>query len=252
MSGAQVTTSERRPSLNEFAARAINAWMRGVFRARPGVVKKWDASKQKADVQPTIQIPYRDEEDQRQVRSDVVLTGVPVIFAGAGPCRFTFPISDGKLQINGDAIRATTGLIIWCDCSLDKWLSGDGREVDPQFDHRDMHNDAIFLPGFNPFGAALGDVPTDHMSIGFDEGLQVKIKHDVVEVGVKDALQLQFVSLANKVDQNYQDLKAQLDAIAAATHTHSAPLGGTGPSTINYSNTYSVTDTAAKNLKAEE
>jgi len=251
--------SVRSPSLAEFGARAVEAWMRGVFRARPGRVTKWDASKQLAEVQPLIQIPYLDEEDKRQVESATIVTAVPVIFPGAGICRITFPISDGSLSIEGTTIKATTGLLIWCDCSLDKWLTGKGAEVDPEFDHRDGHNDAVFIPGFNPFGAPLGDVPTDYISVGFDGGLQIKIEKSVVTVGEKDAVPTQFVALANLVKQNHDDIKMMiqtfLNAYLAHQHTWSgATEGGTTqpPLPAGLTNTYVVTDTAAKNLKAEQ
>lgn len=253
---ATTNRSERRPSLAEFAERAVTGWMRGVFQARPGQVKKWEASKQRADIQPLIKLVYQDEEDERQTESDAVITGVPVMFYGGGPTRFVFPISDGTLNIGGSTIAATKGLIIWCDCSLDKWLSGDGKEVDPEYDHRYAHNDAIFIAGLNPFGAALSDVPSDYMSIGFDGGMQIKIKNDVVEVGDKNAVTMQFVALENLVKAEFSKISAQLDLVSTAslTHTHNAPaFGGTTstPST-GYTNGYSSGEVAAKNLKAEQ
>ena len=67
---ATTNRSERRPSLAEFAERAVTGWMRGVFQARPGQVKKWEASKQRADIQPLIKLVYQDEEDERQTESE--------------------------------------------------------------------------------------------------------------------------------------------------------------------------------------
>lgn len=239
----------RSPSLSDFAARAIDAWMRGVFQARPGKITKWDTSKQKADVQPLIKLPYRDEEDARQVESAPIVSCVPVIFPGAGPVRITFPLSDGTLQIEGTKIPATTGLLIWCDCSIDKWLSGRGGEVDPEFDHRNGQNDAVFIAGFNPFGAPLGDVPSDYMSIGFDGGLQIKIEKSVVTVAEKNATQVQFVALENLVKQELTKLN---DFIIAHTHPFSWTFGGGSGTTLVTTDTNTVGEVAAKNLKAEQ
>lgn len=251
-------TSERSPSLAELLERATNAAQRRIFRCRPGRVTKWDASKQKANVQPLIKIPYLDEEQNRQVESDAILTDVPVLFMGAGPLRITFPVSDGKLVIEGETIPATRGVIFWSEVSLDKWLAtSDGKEVDPELDHRDMHNDAIFVPGLNPFGDPLDDVPTDHMSVGFDGGLQIKIKKNTIEAGTKDAALMQFVALANLVKQNHDDIKSMFDSISSifGSHTHEFfgfGSGTTDPPNAPINNTYVVTDTDAANLKAEQ
>jgi hypothetical protein len=63
---------------------------------------------------------------------------------------------------------STTGSLFFSSRSLDKWLSGSGQEVDPEFDHDHALNDAIFFPGLNPFGAPLASCPTDRASFGSD------------------------------------------------------------------------------------
>lgn len=251
-------TSERSPSLAELLERATNAAQRRIFRCRPGRVTKWDASKQKANVQPLIKIPYLDEEQNRQVESDAILTDVPVLFMGAGPLRITFPVSDGKLVIEGETIPATRGVIFWSEVSLDKWLAtSDGKEVDPEFDHRDGHNDAVFIPGLNPFGDPLDDVPTDHMSVGFDGGLQIKIKKTMVEVGDKNATTLKLVAISDLVEQNNNNIRSALNTICQVFGTHTHEWAGFGSGTTDppnepMTNSYNPSDVSAKNLKAEQ
>lgn len=158
----------RRPSLQEVIGIALDGFERRLPKALPARVTKYEASKQRVSCKVLVQRPYFDEEAARQVESIPVIPNVPVQFPGGIAFRMTFPISDGNLVVNGIRIAATTGVLIWADRSLDKWLTGGGAEVDPEFDHVHALSDAMFIPGVNPFGAPLGHVPTDKMSIGRD------------------------------------------------------------------------------------
>ena len=159
---------ERKPRRQEVIERALDAFARRLPKALPAKVTKYDASTQKVHCKVLVQRPFFDETDTRQVESIPIIANVPVEFPGSGGFRVTFPISDGNLVINGQTVKATTGLLVWCDRSIDKWLSGTGAEVDPEFDHAHAHADAVFIPGLNPFGSALQAVPTSGMSIGRD------------------------------------------------------------------------------------
>lgn len=249
-------TSTRRPRLSEVLDRAFAAKGRRTPRAMPARVVKYDADKQRVDCQVLVQQVFYDEEDERQVESVAQIPAVPVVFPGGKKFRITFPISDGKLQIKGSTVPATTGLLVWCERSIDKWLSGDGREVDPEFDHQDGLADAVFYPGLNPFGAPLSDVPTDAMTMGIDGGLQIKIDGDYIIAGEKNAAQTQLVALANLVKQQLDSIQSELDAFVTAygIHTHGvAIIGSTGvPNAGTHTNTYSAGEVAAKNLKAEQ
>ena len=56
-------------------------------------------------------------------------------FPGAGGYRITFPVAEGD-----------TGLLLFAESSLDKWLVSGGT-VDPEDDRRHDLTDAVFLPG---------------------------------------------------------------------------------------------------------
>jgi len=161
-------SSERAPTPQEVIRRHIDAALVDLRCCMAVVVTAYDASKQKVSVMPLVKEAYVDEEDERQVESLPVITGVPVGFLSVAGFRFTCPISDGNLVINGKTMKATTGVALFSDRSLDKWLSGAGQEVDPEVDHEHALTDAIFIPGLNPFGAPLSDVPTDMASAGSD------------------------------------------------------------------------------------
>jgi hypothetical protein len=110
-----------------------------VHVALPGRVVSYDSAKQSADVQPLIRQPFENEEGDRQVDSLPIVTHVPVVFPGAGPISMTWPIPAG-----------TTGLLVFSEASLDKWLN-EGGEVDPLDDRRHALTDGVFIPGLRPF-----------------------------------------------------------------------------------------------------
>lgn len=184
--------SDRNETLQEAINAAVEGGMRDIYTTLPAKVVKWDAQKGRADCQILVKNVTRDEEGERDVKSWPVVPGVPVEFPGSGDVRITFPIKTGQ--------QATTGRLVFAHRSLDKWLSGSGGEVDPEFDHDHMLADAIFVPGLKTFGAPW-QIP-DFLSIGFDgeNGLQVRIKSDAIILAGTEA-SAQYVALANKVKQ---------------------------------------------------
>lgn len=175
--------SERSPQLPEVIERFLRGAIGEIHTSIPAKVVKWDAAKQRADLQPLVERAYLDEEGARQVEALPVIAGVPVQFNAAKPFRLTLPISDGSLVIDGDTIPATTGTLFFAECSLDRWLSGKGEAVDPEIDHRHALSDAVFIPGLHPFGAPLGSCPTDHATLGHDSGAQIHFRKGTITVG---------------------------------------------------------------------
>jgi hypothetical protein len=238
--------SDRRPTLQAVIEAAKEAGRKGIYTWAPARVVKWDADKQRADCQILVKQVYRDEEDERRAKSWPVVTGVPVEFPGAGGYRITFPISDGNTVIDGARAAATTGALMFSHVSLDKWLSGNGREVDPELDHTHALTDAKFFPGLHPFGSPWGDVPTDHMTIGHDSGVQAHYHQNVLTVAKRaDEAAATAVALADLVLEQLTDI-----ATALLIHTHSGVTTGVGNS--GGSNSTYVADTvAAEQLKAK-
>jgi hypothetical protein len=154
--------SERRPSLQDVILKAVGIGLRDLYTLIPARVVKWDAEKQRANCQILVKQVTTNEQGERVVEEWSVVTGVPVQFPGAGGFRVTFPISDGTQS------AATTGSLVFAHRSLDKWLTGSGAVVDPEYDHDHALKDAVFFPGLMPFGAALESVPSDVASFGSD------------------------------------------------------------------------------------
>jgi hypothetical protein len=160
--------SERRPDLSKIILAAFEQGARDIYTMIPAKIVKWDASNQRANCQILVKNVLTDEAGNRVVQSWPVVPGVPVQFQGMDTFRITFPISDGTLVINGQTVPATTGALIFSHRSLDKWLTGNGSEVDPEFDQAHALADAVFIPGLRPFGDPIANVPTDKLSIGRD------------------------------------------------------------------------------------
>jgi len=142
--------SDRLPTLQEVVNTAVEMGLRNLSTMIPAKVVKWDASSRKANCQILIKQVTEGEDGSREVESWPVVPGVPVQFMGAGDFRITVPVDVGTL-----------GMLIFSHRSMDKWLSGSGSEVDPEFDHDHALTDAVFLPGLQPFGSSSTSVASD-------------------------------------------------------------------------------------------
>lgn len=172
--------------------------------ALPGRIETYDASTQQATVQPLVYDGVYDETGARTADRLPVVTGVPVVFPGAGGFRVTFPVTAGD-----------TVLLVFSSSSIDLWLALGG-EVDPVDDRRHHISDAIAIPGLRDFAHALGNAPTSTMSLGKDGGPTIEISATDVQIGGSNKL----VTLA---DFN--------------SHTHPAPGGATSTPTTPSSGT---------------
>lgn len=178
--------SVRKPRRQEAISRAVEAFGKRLPKALPAKVVRVDAAKRAVDCKVLVMRPFFDEDEARQVESIPVIPNVAVVL----PPMFAPPISDGTLTFGTSVLPATTGFVVWCDRSIDKWLTGNGGEVDPEFDHNHALTDAFFIPGGFAFGAVPFALPQSYIAIGETSGND-------------------FVALAAKV-------KAWLDAFNAA------------------------------------
>lgn len=140
------------PDLVEILRQAIENAQSRFWTALPGRVESYDETAQRASVQPLVKNIYYDENEERVAERLPMIGDVPVMFIGPGGARITFPLSKGD-----------TGLLVFTSCSLDKWLTGDGREVDPFHERRNHLGDAIFIPGL--FAKPPTSAPTNAMVV---------------------------------------------------------------------------------------
>lgn len=81
-----------------------------------------------------------------------------------------------------------TGLALFCDRSLDVWSHGDGGVVNPNDSRAHSYNDAIFIPGLNPFSKQYSDGTDDLVYANGDDSAQLRLKQNGnILVGGKDA-----------------------------------------------------------------
>lgn len=207
----------RNTTLQDLLARFRESMVADLHTALPGKIVKYDESTQKADVQPLIKERYTDESGAQQSRELPVIPAVPVQFPGAGGYRITFPVAVGD-----------TGLIMFAEASLDKWLVSGGT-VDPAEERRHDLTDAIFLPGLRDFGHALTSAPTDRATFGKDDGLQIHVDGSKIRIGSNSPIDLEKAVCGDTL-WNYLTSLAGLVAWLA-THTHPTPAGASSAPT---------------------
>ena len=194
-------STSRNSTLQDLLARFRSSLVADLHTALPGKIVRYDASTQKADVQLLIKERYADESGATQARELPVIPAVPVQFPGAGGYRITFPVA------NND-----TGLVVFSEASLDKWLVSGGT-VDPSDDRRHDLTDAVFLPGLRDFGHALASAPTDRATFGKDDGLQIHISPSLVTVGSNSPADLEFAALGDALQTWCGQIYAWLAAL---------------------------------------
>jgi hypothetical protein len=138
-------------SLEDALTAAISASIAGVHVALPCAVESYDPATGKATLRPLIRHAYTDEAGETQQEDLPLITGVPVVFPGAGAVRITFPI-----------VRGTKVLAIFCHKNLDAWLHSGG-VVDDAADRSHALSDALAIPGLYDFAHVPTTAPTDAM-----------------------------------------------------------------------------------------
>lgn len=163
------------PDLSELLAAVMASVMRGLRVAGPGSVLAYDATTQKATVQPLIHEGRYDEDGIRQTSRPAAVTNVPVMFPSTSDgWRLTFPIAVGS-----------TVLLVHADRSLDRWLVRGG-EVDPEDDRAHAPSDVVAIPTLRDFAHALESVGSKP-AIGFPNAL-IEFTTTQIQAGGTNAL----------------------------------------------------------------
>lgn len=153
-------------------------WVHSAIPARVQRVTVNDDGQTMVDVQVLVKDFHRNESGALVVESVPVICNVPVMFLTAGGFTFTVPIRESTGR------GGTTGLLIFAERSLDRWLAGAGQEVDPELYSRFSITDAVFIPGLLPFGAVGGpDAPTDHATAGSIQGVRIHFRDGTICIG---------------------------------------------------------------------
>ena len=226
--------SERTPELADIIRQAIEDRLAEVHVMLPGRIDAYDATLQKADVEPLIRRLQKTVDGE--IKEDLpVIPGVPVVFPRAGGFKITMPVQAGDRC-----------MLVFCERSIETYQTGTGRrgdntalirQSDP--DTFEMHNlsDPVAIMGWYNDAEALGTPDATDMVIGEDNGPVIHIGGDQVNLYQKSGSGHDFVALAQKTNQRISDLEQAMIAFVGtdhASHTHLVPTPaspvGTQPS----------------------
>ncbi len=190
--------------------------MEKFYTSLPAYVVDYDHVRQSVEVQPWIEMPWREEDGETGSRKLPMVLDVPVLFPGGGKNRITWPIEKGD-----------TVLLLCLSQDDTKWKT-QGREVDTGKSFGRHHIQyAMALPaGHSLAGPARPktDAPTDAMVLHVGPGKSVKLVASTASEIV--AINSELAALTAK----YNDLVAKFNAHG---HTYALPAAtaGTGPTT---------------------
>lgn len=157
----------------------------------PGVVVSYDASEQRATVQPTVRFRYQDEDGVQQTYRPAPIPGVPVLWPTSSGASLTMPLAVG------DPVW-----IEFAQRSIADWLSTGESDVEPRDPRRYDYNDAVCYPAGRPFADPL---PAGAYATG-----ATVLRGDDVRLG--DATATATVSLSTLTDAQFSALEAVLTA----------------------------------------
>lgn len=196
-------STTRSPSLEEVLRAAIDYRLLGVHTALPARVESYDAASQKISAKPLVRALTPTADGGELNESVPIINDVPVVFPRAGGFFISLPVQQG------DHV-----LLIFNERSVDKFIAGEGDEVDP-IDPRDHDlSDAVALVGFYPFSKSLADAISANLVLGKEAGTQVHIKDGEIDLGSENAAD--FVAQAQKV---LTELSAIIGKYNEHTHT---------------------------------
>jgi len=238
----------RTPDLAEVLRSAVKAMQAQLHTSLPGRVLAYDATEQKADVQPLLRRPLvASDGTELDAESLPILHDVPVAFprggSGTGAFFLSWPLAAGDLVH-----------LVFVEHSIDQWLatgptaSGEMPEVTPlNYRSHDL-SDAVAYPGLYPRALSLPDADADDAVLGRSEGIQIHVTPgDTVELRVDGAAEVS-ACVAETLRQWWDsEVKPRLDAFDA--HTHATGVGPSGPPTPTVAAPAMDTEIASDRLK---
>lgn len=198
--------STRTPQLADIIRQAIEDRLVDVHTMLPGRIDSYDATTQKADVEPLI------ARLQSTVDGDIaedlpIIPGVPVVFPRTQAFKLTMPVQEGDRC-----------MLVFCESSTEGYQVGQGRQgtssaikqTDPDTFARHNLTDPVALLGWYNDAEALSSTDQDGMQLGETSGAIVHIGNDLVELYEKGAAD--FVALAAQVKTELDRAKANAQA----------------------------------------
>jgi len=176
------------PELSFVIKEAVKSELMETRVCLPARIVSYDLSKQSASVEPLLKKEYFKDNE---LVSLPIINDVPVLTLGAvgGDTFIHFPLQKDDL-----------GIIVICDRSLDRWLSGAGNSVDPADTRTHDLNDAIFIPGLRPFSGA----------VSVDNKNDLFIKHGNMKLQLSSAGKMKASNQTDEILLIIKDLMTEL------------------------------------------
>lgn len=247
--------SDRSPELADVIRQAIEDRLAEVHVMLPGRIDSYDPTTQKADVEPLIK-RVQSTVDGELSEDLPVIPGVPVVFPRAGGYKITMPVETGNRC-----------MLVFCERSIDQYQIGQTRkgstdligQVDPGT--FEMHNlsDPVAILGWYNDAEALSTPDADDMVLGEEGGPVIHIGGDQVNLYQKSGSGHDFVALAQKVLDELNDVKLDLDGFKTAYDSHihtttatisAGPLGVIAPTASSAPTPHTPQSVAAAKVKA--
>lgn len=169
--------------------------------ALPASIESYIPSLRQAAVLPTIKRKYLDGTEEEMP----VIKGVPVSWPCGGGGSLTMPLA-----------RGDTGLLIFSDRSLDRWLT-QGSIAAPDDRRKHALSDAIFIPGISPFNSLS---PQDNND-------DVLLKYNLAEIRITKAGKFSIKNATADLNELYADTLTLLsDLITEVAGSTVGPTGG--------------------------
>lgn len=153
------TDAERANPFEEGVLTAIRGKLAGLWTAIPGEIVSFDAARQTAEVQPTVQAEADAPDGSKSLVTLPLLLDCPVVFQRGGGAVFTFPIAPGD-----------ECLVVFSARCIDAWWQNGG--VQPQAELR-MHDlsDGFVFVGPASLPKAIGGLSTTSAQLRSLDGL---------------------------------------------------------------------------------
>ncbi len=181
------------------------AAMSTVHTAMPGIIQSYDYKTKTVSVLPSIKMTFADNT----IKSMPIVTDVPVVFPGTK-----------NAVIQYDLAKGDGCLLLFSSQSLEKWIAGNGAEVEAGDHRRFALTDAFCIPGLFP--------PKSPGKVGAGTGMEMMNK------GAKI-----WITNAGKIELNgnskqlvtYAELAQALSTFMSALNSHTHSNGNNGSPT---------------------
>jgi hypothetical protein len=203
--------NNRNPSLTDVIDIGLDRLSLSLRVMLPGRIDSLSNDRKRANIEPLIRSRYIDYSGEQQVEDFPIVPDVPICHLQAGDFFISMPVNVGD-----------NVMMIFCDRSIDQFLSREGGPDAPPTDPLDVRThtltDAIAIPMMYPFSSMVGNTSSSNIVIGKNGGSQIHVKADEVALGSEKPSDS--VALASKV-------QAALDAIVRTFNAHTHDVTGT-------------------------